>query len=267
MRRRIASTPPAAAGAAAWEQWTVAVAFAAAVALALAGRAATTAGPGDGVTPPGAVAAILLNAAPIAVALVLAGLAARPSAADFGLRPAPPARAVGLSLAAWVGVTALTAVWIGALGLDGEDGQALLERVGTDTALSVLVLVAVTTILGPLGEELLFRGYIFRALRNRHGMWPAAVATGVLFGAMHVGWVPLALIVPSVVFGIWMCFLYVWTGSLYPCIAVHAFGNALPLAVHLEWTWQLPLLVVGAPLAAVVLARLLALGLRTRPRT
>jgi membrane protease YdiL (CAAX protease family) len=80
----------------------------------------------------------------------------------------------------------------------------------------------------------------------------------VLFAAMHLGWVALALIV---LFGMAMCLLYHWTGSLYPCVAGHAFGNAIPLAGALEWTWQVPLLIAGSTLAALILTRLLAIGL------
>ncbi len=63
-----------------------------------------------------------------------------------------------------------------------------------------------------------------------------------------------------------MCLLYHWTGSLYPCIAVHAFGNTIPLAGALDWTWQAPLLIAGSTLAALRLTRLLALGLRDGDR-
>ncbi len=69
-----------------------------------------------------------------------------------------------------------------ALGIDDDEGP-LTERLGTDGTLTVLVLIVVLTILAPLQEELLFRGYVFRALRNRQRLWPAAVTTGVLFAA------------------------------------------------------------------------------------
>ena len=65
-----------------------------------------------------------------------------------------------------MGLTALTVLWAAALGLDGEEGQALTERLGTEGTVSVIVLVIVVTVVGPVGEELLFRGYIVRALRD-----------------------------------------------------------------------------------------------------
>ena len=238
----------------------------AAFALALAGRAIVPTATRNDVDVLVGAAMIVVNAAPIALPLIVANLHGRPTAQDFGLRRPPLLRAIGLSVAVLFALTALILMWVAALGLDGEEGQALTERLGTDGTLTVIVLVLVVTILGPVGEEVLFRGYIFRALRNWRGLWPAAITTGVLFAAMHLGWVPLALSVPIVVFGIAMCLLYHWTGSLYPCIAVHAFGNAIPLAGALDWTWQAPLLILGSTLGALTLTRLLALGLGDRRR-
>jgi len=180
------------------------------------------------------VAQIVVNLAPIGLALLLAGTHDKPTAADFGLRRPPLGRAIMLLLAVLIGLTALTGLWISALGLDGEEGQALTERAGTEGPLTVIVLVIVLTILAPLQEEFLFRGYIFRALRNGYSLWPAAVATALLFAATHVGWIPISLIVPVVVFGIGLCLLYHWTASLYPGIALHAIGNSIPLAAALH---------------------------------
>jgi len=145
----------------------------------------------------------------------LANLHARPTTRDFGLCRPPLRRAITLATAAWFALTALTVLWVTMLRLDGAQGQALTERLGTHGTLTVLVLVAVLTVVGPLGEEVIFRGYIFRALRNRLGMA--------------------------------MCLLYHWTGSLYPGIAVHAFANAIPLGAALtklstlEETTHLPI--------------------------
>jgi len=239
----------------------VGVAFLGVVGLALAGRA-TVPGDGAGLPLANAIALIGLMVAPIGLALLLANVHGRPTAADFGLRRPPIGLAIGLTVAVWVGVTALTVLWVVAVAIDDDEGP-LTERLGTDGTLTVLVLIVVLTILAPLQEEFLFRGYIFRALRNRQRLWPAAVTSGVLFAATHVGWLPLALMVPIVIFGIALCLLYHWTGSLYPGIAVHAIFNSLPLAGALDWTWQTPLLMAGSTLAALAIARLIAASLAT----
>ncbi len=41
-------------------------------------------------------------------------------------------------------------------------------------------------VLAPIAEEIFFRGMIFRALKNGMGLWPAAIVSGLLFGAMHI---------------------------------------------------------------------------------
>lgn len=253
-------------GAAAWKPWTVGLAFTAAVALALAGRAiVATDSTSNGALLGVGIVLIVVNVASVGVALLLAKMHGKPSAAGFGLRRPPLARAVGLLLAVGIGFTVASVLWVAALGLDGEDGQALTDRLGTDGALTILILIVVLTILAPLAEELLFRGYVFRALRNSQGVWPAAITTGVLFAATHIGWIPIAFMVPIVLFGIGLCLLYHWTASLYPGIALHALNNSIPLAAALHWTWQTPVLMAGSILAALAIARLIAHWLGDRP--
>ena len=72
------------------------------------------------------------------------------------------------------------------------------------------------TVFAPLGEELFFRGFFFGSLRNWRGPWLAAVLTGLVFGAIHAGSSPVGYLVPLAIFGIGLCLLYEWTGSLYP---------------------------------------------------
>ena len=57
------------------------------------------------------------------------------------------------------------------------------------TPLAALTLVVVT----PLGEEVLYRGLLYRGLRNRLATWPAIALSGAVFGVVHVE--PLAILV------------------------------------------------------------------------
>lgn len=250
-------------GAAAWKPWTVAVAFVGAVGLGLVGRAIVSVveGRSAGAVLGGGIALCSVSVAPVALALHFARRQGRSTASDFGLRRPSLRRAAALVFAFLVGLTALVVVWGEVFGLEGEEGQPLSERLGTDGAINVLILIVVLTVLGPLGEEFLFRGYIFRALRNWRGVWSAAIVSGGLFAAIHVGWLPISLLVPIAIFGIGMCLLYHWTGSLYPCIAAHAINNSIPLGSALDWTWQTPALIAGSALAALTVARLIALQL------
>ncbi len=80
----------------------------------------------------------------------------------------------------------------------------------------LLFSAVLTCVVAPIGEEFLFRGLIFTALRNWKGTLPAAIITGVLFGGVHFGSAPLLDLVPLAALGFGLCLLYRYTGSLYP---------------------------------------------------
>ncbi len=111
----------------------------------------------------------------------------------------------------------------------GED--KILEQLGSSDSATLLVLSAlITCVVAPVCEEILFRGYIFTALRGWSGTLPAALITGVLFGGVHAGSAPALDLVPLAVLGFGLCLLYRGTGSLYPCFAVHSLNNTLAFA-------------------------------------
>lgn len=212
--------------------------------------------------PPGVGIALTLvqNVALVVAAYVFAAFSARPAAADFGLVRAPLWRSARLLVAVWVGFFALSAIWAAALGVD--DPQTLPDELGAGgSTLNVVAVVVVVTIVAPLGEELFFRGFFFGALRNWRGPWPAALLTGALFGVIHAGSSPVGYLVPLAIFGIGLCLLYEWTGSLYPPIALHALNNSIALGAALEWTREIPAMMAGSTLASLALAWLLARAL------
>jgi hypothetical protein len=106
-----------------------------------------------------------------------------------------------------------------------------------------------------------FRGYFFTALRNWHGVWPAAIITGLTFGGIHAGSAPVGYLVPLAVFGFGLCLLYWRTGSLYPCIALHCLNNSIAFGVTQSWNWQIPLVMAGS--LTVIGLVMLAVGDRT----
>ena len=203
------------------------------------------------------------NLALVGAAYGFALLFGRPAASDFGLRRAPIRRSAGLLVAVWVGFFVLSAIWAVALGLD--ETQDLPDELGANGPLfNVLAVVVLITVIAPLGEELFFRGFFFGALRNWHGPWLAAILTGAVFGLIHTGSSPVGYLVPLAFFGIGLCLLYEWTGSLYPSIALHALNNSIALGANLDWSWQIPVMMVGSTIAALACAWLLARALGAR---
>ena len=187
-----------------------------------------------------AVALLVQDALVIAGALVFAGLAARPRPSHFGLRPPKSwGSAVGWTLLVYGAFFVFTIVWLLALGAD--QSEDLPEELGAeDSTAAAIAIGAVVTIAAPIAEEIFFRGYLFGALRNWRGVWPAAVLSGILFAAVHAGSSANEFLVPLAFLGAGLCILYAKTGSLYPSIGLHCLNNSLAYGTALGWSWQIP---------------------------
>jgi hypothetical protein len=186
------------------------------------------------------------DAAFVLVAVFLAQLGGRKvSAALFGLRPTRLWRAAGLMLLTVVVFVVFSVIWAAVFNVKEEK---LLETLGANESTLLLVLsAALTCVVAPIGEEFLFRGFIFTALRSWASPIVAAIITGLLFGAIHLDPDrPVAYLVPLAFLGFLLCIVYWRTGSLYPCIALHCVNNAIAFGSTESWTWQIPVLVVGA---------------------
>ena len=131
-----------------------------------------------------------------------------------------------------------TAVLLTASLLTG--GRALQEasnlHVGSPTLLSVLVLGLAVALLGPIVEELMFRGLLLRSFLRRMPFWPAALLSSLLFALFHVPQVgtlvgAVTLAASVAVLGLGNCYLVRITGRLAPAMMVHVSFNALTLAV------------------------------------
>ena len=208
-----------------------------------------------GDTPPGVTigGTYVQDLALIGVALLLARRLDPPATpGKFGLRLPSWWPAVGWTLLAWAGFFVFSAVW--AQLLDITESDDLPQELGVDSSTVALVAVAVLVcVLAPIAEELFFRAFCFTALRRTLGMLPAAVVTGMIFGAIHLGGTDIEFIVPLMVFGFFLCLLYVWTGSLLPSIVLHALNNALALGVSEEWGAAIPLAMVAAAVAVTAI--------------
>lgn len=151
----------------------------------------------------------------------------------FALAP-PPARTWP-----WVVLAALAGFFLaGGLNalnqwLVGEDLARLFDstRVLRHRPVSEQVAVALAvTLLAPFGEEFLFRGYLLRVLRARHGTGAALLLTSLLFAVMHLNPASFAaLLALGLLFGL----LRILSGSLLPSIVAHAVQNGTTALVVL----------------------------------
>jgi membrane protease YdiL (CAAX protease family)/uncharacterized RDD family membrane protein YckC len=168
----------------------------------------------------------------IATALIVAGAdragGARAALGRLGLRRFRPS-AFGWMLAAYAGYVVAVAIY--AALVVQPDQEDIARDLGLDSetvaAAFSLLLIAV---LAPISEELFFRGMLFGGLRARMAAVPAALVSGVVFGALHAT-TGITTVPPLVIFGVALALLYEKTGSLWPPIMLHFLNNSLALAL------------------------------------
>jgi len=173
-------------------------------------------------------------------------LGRRPTVASFGLRAVRVLPALGWTLLAYVGFWVITAAVVGILGEPEE--QQLVQDIEEETAFVVLAGYALLScFIAPLAEEFFFRGFMFRSFAERmHPIW-AALLTGSVFGVIHLGGAPATSVLVLSIFGVALCFVLWRTGSLIPCIMLHAFNNSIAFGAtkELPW-WGFVMLVLGS---------------------
>jgi uncharacterized protein len=148
--------------------------------------------------------------------------------------------------AGWVRAAEMIGLLLGAYLLLGwawteafhPKAEELLDQLGTNEGTALLLLsAALTCVIAPMAEEMLFRGFIFTSLRNLRGTLPAALLTGIVFGGVHYGSAPVLDLVPLGILGFGLCLLYRYSGSLYPSIIAHSLNNSIAFAALESWNF------------------------------
>lgn len=105
-----------------------------------------------------------------------------------------------------------------------------IKQLGANTSLMLRIpLAIVVTTMGPLVEELLFRGVLLSAVSRRVGSAGAIVITALLFAVVHLPDLSfLWYAVPNLVLlGLALGWLRVQSASIWPAVLAHGLNNAL----------------------------------------
>jgi uncharacterized protein len=200
---------------------------------------------------------VLLILSALLFARLTAGV---PRPEQFGLLRVRFGRGAGQIALTWLAFLLFSFIWAAIVDTDKTDD--LPQELGADDSTVALVGVAVLVcVMAPIAEELFFRGFCFTALRRWLGLIPGALLTGLIFGGIHAGSADPVFLPPLAFLGMALCVLYYRTGSLLPCMVLHAFNNSLALGVSQHWDFS-AVIALMAGSAAVVLAIVLPF---TRP--
>lgn len=95
-----------------------------------------------------------------------------------------------------------------------------------------LLFVSLILLFGSVGEEMLFRGYMFQVLVKAIGPFATILPMAVLFGLAHspnlnFTWIAL---MNTILWGVALGYAFIRSGDLW-----------LPIGLHFGWNWVLPL--------------------------
>lgn len=119
-----------------------------------------------------------------------------------------------------IALTTLVTVLFSGFNPEQVQDVGLPERLfGIDKLAAFISLIIFTPIL----EELLFRGVLFRGLRERMSFWGSAVIVSILFAAAHAQW---NVALDTFALSIALCYLVEKSGSIFPSIILHSLKNS-----------------------------------------
>ena len=101
--------------------------------------------------------------------------------------------------------------------------QVIRALPGQSPAMLLLAVLGIGVSAG-LGEEMLFRGFLFNILKRRFGLAAGLVVSGLLFAAPHTYVLGL---LPVFLMGLVLAWIYHNSGSLWVPVIVHATNNSV----------------------------------------
>lgn len=161
----------------------------------------------------------------LAVALLLTLGLQRRSFLAFR-RPTSWWRAAGISALVIVAVLIVGAA-VAPFGDPNEEQGLIPERFDSSRLAQFVAYAAVVVVVAPIVEEVMFRGVGY-GLLERFGRPVAIFVVGISFALVH-GLVAGFPVIAA--FGTGLAYLRARTGSIYPCIVLHAAFNAFGLAI------------------------------------
>jgi membrane protease YdiL (CAAX protease family) len=135
-----------------------------------------------------------------------------------------------LALPIWLAVAVSASMVWASLGWPLADQPHLSYFADAQPGLAWLGVMVSVCVVGPILEEVIFRGFLFDGLAARHGTRVAVVASALLFGLVHIG-AGTVLLLPISALGALFAWLRLRHGGLLAPILAHVAHNSLMVTV------------------------------------
>lgn len=106
--------------------------------------------------------------------------------------------------------------------------QADFQAAANAGLAGMLLLLFTSAVLGPIGEELVFRGVVQSSL-EKYGSWVAIVGSSLMFAAIHG---PSVIFVDAFVMGLFFGAVFRLSGSIWSAVTLHVIYNGLTLTYY-----------------------------------
>jgi membrane protease YdiL (CAAX protease family) len=146
-------------------------------------------------------------------------------------RRASPVETIAWAIAAAVvafGTSTLLGGLLQLTGLEVEE-QAWIQALMSDRSV-LLVVMPWLVLVGPVSEEVFFRGYVFRRVWSSSGPRAAYALSALLFALIH--WHPIGVPMYALI-GLVFCWVYRKTGSLWAPVVAHVVYNGIVVSIPL----------------------------------
>ena len=144
---------------------------------------------------------------------------------DYFALVLPPARDLAIGLLCLVGLVVLSDVLLYVSGRDLVTPFQLQSYASATAEGWLPALLAAAILVAPAGEEIMFRGFIFRGwARSDRAAWPAIVVISVLWAALHIQY-DWSGVLQIFVIGLFLGWMRWRSGSIVLTFVLHALFN------------------------------------------
>lgn len=99
-----------------------------------------------------------------------------------------------------------------------------------ETSLALAIATITIVVLAPLLEEVFFRGFVLQGLVNKYGKYYGAIATALIFSALHL---KFESFIPIFIMSLVLSILFIRSKSIWPCIYFHVINNTVALLIEI----------------------------------
>lgn len=151
---------------------------------------------------------------------------------DLGLRYYSIGKTLWYTFISLIGIFIISFIYVFLLSsvFGIEAPASKIEILVSNRSVSNTILLIVVAFVGPVVEEVFFRGFLYSAFKKSWGVFPALFLSSILFSVVHL---QVYSFVPLFFIGWLLAYLFEKTRSLFPAIFLHAVYNLILILILL----------------------------------